>query len=375
MLSSLLKIWSPGSISDQPDKCSRASNPSPTQLSSVPEVSSTPVYQAAGPYFPPHLQYVVQHHQQGIVPGYGVASPIPLSTSGSPVASPPSAANDSNFLTILHKLESIECRLVKLDQIESDVSKISKNVTRVEARMCIMETNFSKLETKFNDIETSRQFDSQECHDLKVKLSEFQGKLSTELAQMATLKTEILDLKSNNVSLSNDLLDLKSRSMRDNLLFFNFEEEALFESRKAENCVDKLLSFCENELSTHNARSEIKIDRAHRIGNYDRGSCRPIVVNYFQDKMKIKQQMLDNPRASNKRVSDQFPRAIQERRKILIPYLVKARSDGKRASLVHDKLHIDNATFTVDKLPPRPCTRTAATTLRYPASKCKQANQ
>ena len=103
----------------------------------------------------------------------------------------------------------------------------------------------------------------------------------------------------------------------------------------------------------NNARSEIKIDRAHRIGNYDRGSCRPIVAkfNYFQDKMKIKQQMLDNPRASNKRVSDQFPRAIQERRKILIPYLVKARSDGKRASLVHDKLHIDDATFTVDKLP------------------------
>ena len=212
---------SPGSISDQPDKCSRASNPSPTQLSSVPEVPSTPVYQTVGPYFPPHLRYVVQHHQQGIVPGYGVASPIPLSTSGSPVASPPSAANDSNFLTILHKLESIECKLVKLDQIESDVGKISKNVTRVEARMCIMETNFSKLETKFNDIETSRQFDSQECHDLKVKLSEFQGQLSTELAQMATLKTEILDLKSNNVSLSNDLLDLKSRSMRDNLLFFN----------------------------------------------------------------------------------------------------------------------------------------------------------
>ncbi|KAH3892742.1 hypothetical protein DPMN_016870 [Dreissena polymorpha] len=70
--------------------------------------------------------------------------------------------------------------------------------------------------------------------------------------------------------------------------------------------------------------------------------------------MKIKQQMLDIPRASNKRVSDQFPRAIQERRKILIPYLVKARSDGKRASLVHDKLHIDDATFTVDKLPPGP---------------------
>ncbi|KAH3836488.1 hypothetical protein DPMN_109859 [Dreissena polymorpha] len=70
--------------------------------------------------------------------------------------------------------------------------------------------------------------------------------------------------------------------------------------------------------------------------------------------MKIKQQMLDNPRASNKRISDQFPRAIQERRTILIPYLVKARSEGKRASLVQDKLHIDDATFTVDKLPPGP---------------------
>ncbi|KAH3836489.1 hypothetical protein DPMN_109860 [Dreissena polymorpha] len=124
---------SPGSISDQPDNCSRASNQSPTQLLSVPEVPSTPVYQTVGPYFPPHLRYVVQHHQQGIVPGYGVASPISLRTSGSPVTSPLSSANDSNFQTILHKLESIECKLVKLDQIESDLSKISRNVTLVEA--------------------------------------------------------------------------------------------------------------------------------------------------------------------------------------------------------------------------------------------------
>ncbi|KAH3830436.1 hypothetical protein DPMN_103680 [Dreissena polymorpha] len=46
---------SPGFISDQqPDKCSCASNQSPTQLSSVLEVPSTPVNQAVRPYVPPH---------------------------------------------------------------------------------------------------------------------------------------------------------------------------------------------------------------------------------------------------------------------------------------------------------------------------------
>ncbi|KAH3786236.1 hypothetical protein DPMN_164342 [Dreissena polymorpha] len=42
----------------------------------------------------------------------------------------------------------------------------------------------------------------------------------------------------------------------------------------------------------------------------------------------------------------QFPAAIHERRNILIPCLVKARSESERTSLVYNILHIDDTTFT-----------------------------
>ncbi|KAH3888120.1 hypothetical protein DPMN_012146 [Dreissena polymorpha] len=93
---------SPGSIRDQTDALKSASNQSPTQLS-------------IGPRSPPHLQYVVQHVQHVIVPGYGVNSPLPQCTSSSPENSRASSANDSNFQTTLHNLKTIECNWKKLD--------------------------------------------------------------------------------------------------------------------------------------------------------------------------------------------------------------------------------------------------------------------
>ncbi|KAH3853724.1 hypothetical protein DPMN_096256 [Dreissena polymorpha] len=48
-------------------------------------------------------------------------------------------------------------------------------------------------------------------------------------------------------------------------------------------------------------------------------------------------------------VSDQFSKAIQDRRKKLIPYLVQARQQGKDASLSYDVLYIDMVRYTHDR--------------------------
>lgn len=53
--------------------------------------------------------------------------------------------------------------------------------------------------------------------------------------------------------------------MRDNLLFFGIPEE------KGENdtdCVVKVLDLIENKLEIADAKSNIKLHRAHRIGRF-----------------------------------------------------------------------------------------------------------
>ena len=144
--------------------------------------------------------------------------------------------------------------------------------------------------------------------------------------------------------------------IRDNLLFFNVEEETSYESRKTENCTLKVHQFCETKLDIDDAESTIKLDRAHRIGRYEQGKKRPIVAkfNYYGDKVTVKSKARELLEGTPDGVSDQLPKEVQERRKKLIPYLVHARNSGKQASLSHDALYIDRVKYTHDNLPPGP---------------------
>lgn len=50
------------------------------------------------------------------------------------------------------------------------------------------------------------------------------------------------------------------------------------------------------------------------------------------------------------RVSEQFPKIIQERRRVLIPAMIKAKNDGKPAYISYDKLFINNKMYTVENV-------------------------
>ncbi|KAH3787220.1 hypothetical protein DPMN_165340 [Dreissena polymorpha] len=84
------------------------------------------------------------------------------------------------------------------------------------------------------------------------------------------------------------------------------------------------------------------------------------MFSHFPDKELIKQkcrEMSNNDQNTfssgtsgtpHIRCSDQFPPAIQERRRKLIPTMIKARQDGKTAYISYDKLIINGQAITVD---------------------------
>ena len=126
---------------------------------------------------------------------------------------------------------------------------------------------------------------------------------------------------------------------------------------RAETQKNALIKFCDfAKMSIANA-TEMKIDRVHRLGRFERGKRRPIVAkfNFYGDKVKVKDTARDKLNSnSGPRVGDQLPKPIQERRKKLIPYLVEARQNGRQASLAYDTLYIDNVRYTHDRPPPGP---------------------
>lgn len=60
------------------------------------------------------------------------------------------------------------------------------------------------------------------------------------------------------------MFDLKFRNMRDNLLFFGLKELSDIIN---EDCIFKIVYFCENEFDICNV--DEKIDRVYRFGKWD----------------------------------------------------------------------------------------------------------
>ena len=115
-----------------------------------------------------------------------------------------------------------------------------------------------------------------------------------------------------------------------------------------EDCEAKVYHFCETVLRIQNPRQKIQIDRAHRTGAPAPGKTRPIVAK-FRDtasKMCVKDSLKQvKLHTTPFKVFEQLAQEVQERRKTLIPVMVQARAEGKRAVLVRDKLFINNQLY------------------------------
>jgi len=131
---------------------------------------------------------------------------------------------------------------------------------------------------------------------------------------------------------------------------------ATYDRSRAEDCVSKVLQFCREHLQITDPESVIQIDRAHRIGRYQRNKVRPIVAKFkdTQSIMCIKNALRRvDLRRTPYNVTEQYPAEVLERRKSLVGHMMQARRDGKRAVLVRDKLFIDGRPFVPTSTPPR----------------------
>ena len=305
-----------------------------------------------------------------------------------PTVIPPvcNSYSDSFQKSVLDKLMSLDNRLNKLDSIEKQLTSLSTKISNMDVRVTSLEGSVRGVDSRVTEVEASRAFDSQICDDLKSKNAEMDKTLQAERRRVADLKAELESLK----SVPEDIDDLRSRSMRCNLLFHGFPEEKSHLARKSENCTNIVYDFLVNSLNIPDAREQIKIERAHRIGSkYDVRKPRPVVVmfNHYPDKILIKQRSQElwkkyndamrevshtksvhvgmtmtsgtsddtpsetihaEPVKPSISVSDQFPKSIQDRRKALLPAMIKAKKAGKSAYLSYDKLYIDNKMYTVN---------------------------
>lgn len=281
----------------------------------------------------------------------------------------------------------------KLDIILAKLSKIEMNQNTFLARLDDMEGRLIETNRKVVEIENSQSHISSKFDGINSATNVNTSDITKLQCEVKTLSQANSELTKSNKKIKEEVIDLKCRSMRDNMLFFGVPESQspayvgvgasvpnvgvndmdastgaqggdpgggpVFErtsstasfanvTKQGENCSELVYEFCEKLLKINDPKSKIQIERAHRIGIRKPDKIRPIVAKFVLSEHKdIVKSAASNvdlkvpPYNGAFRVTDQLPQEVLERRKELIPKMVSERNKGNRASLVRDKLYVN----------------------------------
>ncbi len=139
-----------------------------------------------------------------------------------------------------------------------------------------------------------------------------------------------------------EIIDLKSRSMRDNVVFYQILEQ---QDERPEKTKELLYDFLETKMNIADAKQTITFDRVHRMGAKKANQHRPIVAkcNPYTGKEKIlknRDKLDEQPYG----VSEQFPPEVDEKCREL-KRIIKDKKDADpnvRCKIVHTKLYVND---------------------------------
>ena len=321
------------------DKTQKSESFSNSQLVTTSDIMASPLSQS---------QSILQHIPPYCGPFYPYPqSPYPqFATNSSPQSATQTVSQQTQQPSFQQSV------LDKLESIGKQLSSVSQKMTDLDKRVSSLENTALGNSRKLIEIDASRAHDSKVCDELLSKQLSIEQSIKQHSDRVSEMSKSYEHLKRENSALNDMIVDLQARSMRDNLLFFGVEECATAPERRDEDCILKILNFCTEQLGLPDAHENFKIDRAHRLGRFRDGATRPIVAKFcfFQDKLTVRKKAYEQLKNTNFRVSDQYPQAVREKRKVLRPFLEKAKQDGKSAVLSFDKLIINGKPFTVDTI-------------------------
>lgn len=235
------------------------------------------------------------------------------------------------------KMDKILSKLEKLEFIASEIQTLRNTVDKIKLTVAGLQKEFSRVEKDLKSVTT----ETRELKASAISLNEDveDGKANLEILN----KKHDEDLK--RVRLQ--LLNYEVYQRRENLRFYGIREEVAEEDTK-----ETLYSFMENQLKMSNARS-IEFQRVHRVGKRASMQAKPraIIARFLRytdhETVFSRRSCLD--KKSGLGIRPDLPKEVIDKRKILIPKMLEARMQGKRAAFNRAepyKLFIDGEQFT-----------------------------
>ncbi|XP_062616527.1 uncharacterized protein LOC134278225 [Saccostrea cucullata] len=226
-----------------------------------------------------------------------------------------------------NRLEQVSTKLNKLDHIERRLNELKTDVN----------TELKEMKGKVNGVEEcvthiSKQYDDQtrEVKEMKKSVSNIRIENEMILNELEMVRNKFEDLNERH-------LDLQTRSMRDNLVFSGIPET------EEENTEEVLKEFIRAEMNI----TEVPQFQGTPNGERLPDKHKPIVAKFVLHKEReiVRKAAPSSLEGKGFGVNEQFPREINERRKVVYPHYKKAKQQGKKAVMIADKLIIDSKRF------------------------------
>ena len=123
------------------------------------------------------------------------------------------------------------------------VEKIEKTVNVINAKVTDLETQMKNLDVRVNETEKSCKFISEINESNKNELKHAKESISNLRKRCQNLEKDAQQMKKKNETLDEKLIDLETRSMRENLLFYGIAE-----GDDNENCERLVKEMCNEHL-------------------------------------------------------------------------------------------------------------------------------
>jgi len=244
-------------------------------------------------------------------------------------AAPPAWA-----LPLFADIQAIKTEVVKID-------KIDKSVNEIKIKMTEMETKVKSLEIKVNECEASCTFISSETEERRNDMIAAKHDIDKLQKHCTHMNETIRRHEDEKDKLNDKIIDLESRSMRENLMFYGIQEE------QHENCETLVKDMIRDKLQID--PTDIILDRVHRVGNERATKPRPIVAKFhrYSDRENIRKtayadDLKKKLKEDNQGVGIQWPQQTREARKAFYAFTKSEENKGNRVRITGTKLYVNN---------------------------------
>ena len=232
-------------------------------------------------------------------------------------------------------------------ELKEEIEDVKSTLTGVE----------KSLESAWNVI-TDLQAESKSRADFKKTYQSCLDNVKSELAMAssknAKLETKIDALKVRFLEEQGKLIALENYSRPENLHFMNVPEQ------EGENCANIIYDIFENELNMD--VENLQFHAIHRVGKRrssdetSKAYPRPIIARFLcrEDRdmvLKAKGRLRNSSQYENVYITQDYAKAIQMERKVLIKAMFLAHKKGMNAKLVDRNLVVNNSVYNVDNIP------------------------